>query len=418
MQVKLKRKGLRLEVLIRELAKKAKPNDKGGVSFSGSDVEECFASIFAMLDFRKDAPLLACESALWGAIGTAIRDKKFDQESFLDEVSRRIYAGRAQKPQRYFLLTSMSVEWNSLPFKSLRHRDCVLRFLKKYPHKFRSRREKEANFHLRKEDATPNDFVRIVVSTEACAQDEAAEKCIQMVTVLRALLCLQFNSSMQYHYGTPNQYSYRNKVITGRLHTVHDQSGASPDEMYWFEKLPLPPTPNLRIKQREQAVTRKNLRFFVRQLAASRYGKDIESALIRYVEAFDDTDDQDAIPKLWSAIEKLTATTSADYDRLIHRVSAIYRDAELHAVHLSALREARNAVVHEAARISGADVHCFQLQSYFFHLALFHIKACCRYDSLAHANEFLDLPKESLVLQARIAELRRALKFRRPRDGG
>lgn len=416
MTVKLKRKGLRPDVLVRELARHAAPNENGGVTFSSLDYEEHFVSIFAMLDFRSDATLLSRESALWGAIGAAIRDKNFDQDKFLSEVSKRLHEERAKKSERYFLLTSMSIDWNSLPFKSLKHKDCSLRFFKTYPLKFHSRREKEEEFHLDKGDATPREFVRVVVSTEARTQDDAAEKCIHLVTLLRALLCMEFNSSMQYHFGTPKQYSYRNKVVTGCLHTVHDHNGVSPDEMYWFEKLPLPPTSNLRIKQHDLVVTKKNLRFFFRQLAASRYGKEIEVALIRYVEGFDDPDDRDAIPKLWSAIEKITATTNAEYDRLIRRASAIYRDSELHAVHLSAIREARNAVVHEGARIPGADVHCFQLQSYFRGLVLFHIRACRRYDNLEQANTFLDLPKESDALKARIGELRRALRFRAPRD--
>ncbi len=414
MSVKLKKPKHNPEVLLRALAKGAVCNADGTVSYDAMDYDEHLASLVAMIDFGRGSDWQSCEAAVGRSVSKAIRESKYSRESFIAYVSEALHAERAKKPEQFYLLTSISITWDGLPFKTVSHGGCSVSFYKKFPVRFRSRLQKEKDCHFT-ENATPKGYTTVVVATKARNEFEAAEKCLWALEVIRALLCLRLNYAMQAHWGLPAAPKTRNKISIGRLHTIHDATGDSPGDQYWYEAKDGVAAVWRPQKSEQPAQLRKALSAAIRRLSASRYGRDIERALVRYVQAFDEPDDNEAIPKLWSALETIAAINNADYDALVRRTAATCVDVPLHTQHLSALREIRNAIVHEGARSRSSLTHCYQLQAYFRRLARFHIACSLDYTSLAEANQFFDLPVNIKDLNHMQTELRRAIRYHRPR---
>ena len=149
----------------------------------------------------------------------------------------------------------------------------------------------------------------------------------------------------------------------------------------------------------------------MRRLTSAQYGTALTEALLRYVRALDERDQNNAFIKLWGAVESITSPEVAKYDLLIQRCSFLFNDTQYHKQILEHLREYRNSSVHAGDQNELAKSHCFQLQYYFVQLFLFHLRNGQVFSSLDEANQFLDLPPDKAKLLARQRMIQKALKF-------
>src|SRR5258706_13914367 len=104
------------------------------------------------------------------------------------------------------------------------------------------------------------------------------------------------------------------------------------------------------------------------------YKDVLHDALVRYVQALDESNQSSSLVKLVSALEILAVgrATTAEYDLVVKRAASIFVEDErdYHRQILEHLRESRNQLVH-ATTDEETKTRCFQLQFYFFSMLRF-----------------------------------------------
>lgn len=205
---------------------------------------------------------------------------------------------------------------------------------------------------------------------------------------------------------TGNEWEPINKIRLGPIHTVHNEDGglALASEAFWYE-------PNF-VKAKSFNPWNQDNHFeqndndFLSQLNESKYSEKLKDALLRYVRALDERDQNNALIKLWGAIESLTSPLGANGDLVIKRCAFLHSEYNFHGQVLEHLRVYRNQSVHAGDQREEAKNHCYQLQFYFERLMRFHINKAAVFPSLEKANEFLDLSpdKGSLLRKKELIE--------------
>jgi hypothetical protein len=116
--------------------------------------------------------------------------------------------------------------------------------------------------------------------------------------------------------------------------------------------------------------------------------------------------------RLWGVLETLTGTQPYEsHDLTVKRAAFLYADPEreLHMQVLNHLRHYRNRSVHRGEGSETIEAYMYQLKRYVEVLLFFHLTSDYRFESLAKAAEFLDLPPKP-------ADLRRTFEERRQKS--
>jgi len=200
-----------------------------------------------------------------------------------------------------------------------------------------------------------------------------------------------------------------NRIRLGKIHTIHKESGLNASDNFWYE--PNFVKANL-VKPENNKDLIKKFKLYKEKIWSLNYSSIIEEALMRYVRAFDERDQNLAFLKLWTAIETLTTPNQADYKKLAKRVAFIFPDPEYHKQVLMHLIEYRNDSVHAGEQSEKAKKHSYLLQYYFHKLILFHLINDYKFNDLNEANEFLDLPHNLADLNSKHQLLENAIRFK------
>ncbi|WMO13505.1 hypothetical protein [Pseudoalteromonas piscicida] len=199
-----------------------------------------------------------------------------------------------------------------------------------------------------------------------------------------------------------------NKVRLGSAHTVHKDSGKVASDNFWYE-------PNFSsatvFKPQKTDVYARSCKWALERLADIPYGMTLKDALLRYVRALDEKDQNVALIRLWGALEVIAAPSEANYDLVTRRCAFLFAEYAYHKQVLEHLREYRNSNVHSGDQSEKAKSSCYQLQFYFYHLILFHLKNQGEFSSLDEANSFLDLPTKKETLQNKKRLIEKAINF-------
>lgn len=408
-----KNQNLKPEIILKKLEELKQVNSDGSVSFSAFEYQNAMAALYSMVDFPKQFISLQNTNILKSAVSRAAKIGILNKDTVLNELKELTKIELSKKENKYSVLTSISMGL-PLPIKSIKIGESNIKFYAHvYPKKYSTRIETLEHVNkTRKEkitELTPNQYTKIIISTKAKNELEAANKALNDFDLLRAIFCLFSNSGMEL---IGDQFSPINKIRLGEFHTVHNASGKNVNSSrYWFE-------PNYKIanifRLQPNAVNNfeKNIKWCIKRLSECKYSEKLNNALLRYVRALDERDQNVALLQIWGALESLTAYEENNKGNLPRRCSFLYEDSEYHKQILEHLREYRNQSVHAGIRSEEVKNYCYQLQGYFFQLILFHLHRVNEFSTLAEANHFLDQPVNVEDLKKKKELLEKAIKYR------
>lgn len=414
MNWKKKNQNLKPEVILRKLEELKQVGNDNSVSFSAFEYQNAMAALYSMIDFPKQFISLQNIGILRNAVSNAAKLSKIDKDTVLNELKQLAKNELSKKEVKFNILTSFSMGL-PLPIKNIKIGGSNIKFyVNDYPKKYLSRIDTLAYVNKKKvnqiSELSPVQYTKIIITTKAKNELEAANKALNDFDLLRAIFSLFANSGMEI---IGDQFSPINKIRLGEFHTIHNSSGKNINSSrYWFE-------PNYKqaniFKLQAKQVSRfeKNVKWCIEQLNKCKYSDKINNALLRYVRALDEKDQNVALLQIWGSLESLTAYEENSKGNLPKRCSFLYEDSEYHKQILEHLREYRNQSVHAGVRSEEVKHYCYQLQGYFYQLILFHLHRVNEFESLPEANHFLDQPVKIEEIKKKQELLEKVIKFRK-----
>lgn len=381
----------------------------GQVSYAGFEVHGDIQVLTSMLDFPEAAARIDRAGLIWSGLNRA--GDVLDKASFLDGINRALDGELAAPLQPYVLLTSLSIGRDAIPARFALP-DAVITSLPEKAPSWRKTRADLLKRHPLSIPATPESYAPIRVRVIERRPFAAAQKATASLDLLRGLIAMRVNFSMQWTFGASSNAPI-NKVRTGAAHTLHLPNGEMAIDALWYEPHFAPVS---LFESKDAPALFRALRHDVMSLKRCRFGHQVIASLVRYARAFDEPDPNVAFLKLWSALESLVTPGVADYEALVRRCSFLFQTAEYHQQVLEHLRAYRNASVHAGVESDEARTNCYLLQQYFRAAVRFYVGNRRHFATLEAANHFLDLPAERSQLEARLKLVRQALRFVTPSD--
>lgn len=196
----------------------------------------------------------------------------------------------------------------------------------------------------------------------------------------------------------------------GALHTLHFPDGNPATKgIFWYEPDYLEKTTDISREWTEINHLEQKVR---KRLLNHHYRTDMEDAIRRYARALDYRDFHISFLELWILLEKLTATTNAQYEKMVKRVAFLYKDVDLHRQIIQHLRLYRNSNIHTGQRSERISKYVYQLKRYVEQLIRFNLINSFQFTSLEETASFLDLSTDSNILKERAKLLNKGIKFR------
>ena len=399
---KKKNKNLKPAVILNSIEAIRTVSPEGRISFSGFELDDALPALQSMLEFPPAAIDFDKSVLVWKALSSITT--KLTPEAFESAINTVFTAQNAPIDFDYHILTSVSFCPNGLNKRTTIGGSTIRLLDAEFPRKYGNRIEAIARAKI-PVDPTPKGYTRVVIHVRAKNPYGTVTKVLRTIDLQRAILCLLCNYRMEYR---GIEWIPINVIRLGGCHTVHYLDGKMATETVWFEPN-YTEAPIYHLPQDNDL--QKNLSYGLRRLFKSKYAAQLSDALLRYVRALDERDQNNAFIKLWGAVEALTSPGEAKYDLVIRRCSFLCPDTLYHRQILEHLREYRNQSVHAGDQSDVAKVHCFQLQRYFYNLIFFHLANVYEFASLDEANQYLDLPpdKGTLLKQKRMRQ--KALRF-------
>jgi hypothetical protein len=380
------------------------PDGKGS-SFSGWNIHQSLPLLNSMLVFPDAAQDLDRANLIWRAVAYDPQD--LTKESFLKELNKQISAALAIREETFHVLTSISItnktQLGTLTVSGIKLKYCGTTFPRKFI-KTRSERIQASNIPA---SDSPHSYTKVVATVKAKKPSLAISAALRAIDLQRALWCLFCNTEMEI---IGRSWVPINSVRLGAIHTVHTQTGEIAGENVWFEPQHFSadaytPKDSSKIKRRIQGI--------LARINNCGYGADIVDALLLYVRALDEWNQNTAFIRLWSALERLASPEHGDYDAIVRRCAFLWDDPAFATQTLEHLREYRNGYMHTGTEMPEAKIYCFQLQQHFRPLVFFHIGNSTRFHHLKDANKFLDLPTDVTALKKLHQSVVRASHFRK-----
>jgi hypothetical protein len=380
-------------------------------SFEAFGLEWPRTALQTMIDISDDISVFAKERAISRAIFAASGSTvALSPETMIAAVNEQLRIHHRVRPTKFVMTTSVSLE-RPPPSRRAEIRNCDVEYLKAgFPRIFAPRAELEKDWRNDSQpEHTPDDYVKVLVRTEAKLSHDAASACLEALDIHRALTCLLENSRIVISMGGTHRPI--NRVTLGGLHGLHRADGALAETFYWYQPTFTRVSPH---EISDSKVVEKNHRWALRQLtkASPPIRRRLETALLRYVRAFDEPDRNSGFLKAWGALEALLHTNGNENETVIRRACFLFAEPGYARQILEHLRVARNSNVHAGLEVADATTHCFQIQFYFRAAMLFHLRNVEEFDSVDDANLFLDSPVDVQDIDKRMARLRRARRMK------
>lgn len=401
---KTKIKSLKPNVILDKIEKIKSVSSNGDVSFSGGiEFEFAQSALETMIEFPKEMEGALRKALIWQAISSTT--EKLTSENVIKKIDEFAKRQNAKPDVVFQILSSISL-CKEQQSRLIEIEGCKLELLDKcFPEKHAEARESAIKTSFQHSRLSVyeahNDYSNVIITVKAKSPSMAVTKALRCLDLQRAIWCLLSNSLMQF---AGNEWEPINEIRLGQIHTVHNEDGGVASEAFWYE-------PNF-VKAKPFNLWNQNNHFeqnvqdILSQLNKSKYSEKLKDALLRYVRALDERDQNNALIKLWGAIESLTSPSGANGDLVIKRCAFLHSEYNFHMQVLEHLRAYRNQSVHAGDQREEVKNHCYQLQFYFDRLMRFHINKAAVFPDLEKANEFLDLPpdKESLLRKKELIE--------------
>jgi hypothetical protein len=319
-------------------------------------------------------------------------------------------------PAKYILISSLSV--TELPAKTIKVNNCLISALgnrgSKYPlPKILSLRLQSSTFPFHIESSK---YKLVKVSTVGRSEYEAIEKALNALNILRGIWSL---------FATKGAWSINSGVTirkplgifyTGPFHTLHHPNGKPVNEnMYWYDPDFTEDQIIFQDIERLKQIDKKR-KWAMRKLMHLEYRKELESLLIRYVEALDQPNTDIAFLQMWSILEKITNTVGSNYDETIKRTTWLYtgEDCLLAKNVLESLRYRRNHYVHSGKTDNQESDQIAYLIKSFIDPHLFRLIANkINVRSIEEYGDFLSLPTDIATLKKNKKMIGKALRVKK-----
>lgn len=395
------RDGFNPLVILKKIDTTRTVNPEGGASFTGFEFGQSMPALHSMLKFPAEAQDLDRPNLIWRTLA-ALRGPLMPK-SFLADLNQRLDQKLATQQAEFHVLTGISLKHN---IGRSRHKigDVRVRLLAgDYPSRYKLARNAVVTQQRLPVSEIGHGFQRVIVSVRACDAPEAVEKALRALDLLRACWCFLTNVEMEF-VGT----SWRpiNKVRLGAVHTCHLPNGESATSTVWFE-----PLHDGEQQVKGDSATANSVEQTLIHLLSSPLSAELQDAMVGYVRALDNSDQNAAFLSLWTVIERLVSPGRGNFDALVQRCAFLFEDGAFHTEVLKHLKQYRNEFVHVGRSTSQAKAHCYELQVYFRALVRFYLGQRKFFTSLADANAMLDLPPDRAKLQRRQLVIAKALKF-------
>lgn len=407
MQVRWKEKGhLKPNIILSKIDSIKIIDSNKKVSYSELGYIDAITALIGMIDFPRHCDGLNHGDIVAIAVTRIARDHALNMDNVIGEINRIVSSELAKKEQKFYLLTSISIDL-SYPLKKYSIEDTKIRIMTDcYPKKYQDRNQLVSHYSNIIE--TPENYARVIVSVKEKSAKGAGTKALRSLDILRSIWCIFGNPDTEI---SRESWKWRwvpiNKIRLGSIHSLHRNNGRFISEILWYEPNFLPAT---LFKHQKPDVFFKSCKLALEKLAKIPYNNIIKDALLRYVRALDEKDQNTALIRLWGALETLT-DASGNHNLVTKRCSFLFTEHDYHKQILEHLREHRNSNAHSGDQNENAKLSCFQLQRYFRALLLFHLKNQGYFSSIKEANIFLDLSTDKKVLETKKRLIEKAIKF-------
>lgn len=232
-----KNQNLKPEVILRKLEELKQVGNDNSISFSAFEYQNAMAALYSMIEFPKQFISLQNISILKSAVSNTAKLGKIDKDTVLNELKQLAKKELSKKELTYNILTSFSMV-SPLPVKSIKIAESTIKFyVNDYPKKYSSRIKTMEYINKNKiKKITEFDFsqyTKIIITTKAKNELEAANKALNNFDLLRAIFSLFANSGIEI---IGDKYSPINKIRLGEFYTVHNSLGKNLSiNRYWFE---------------------------------------------------------------------------------------------------------------------------------------------------------------------------------------
>jgi hypothetical protein len=340
------------------------------------------------------------------AVNASVEEGKLNANGLLGNISKEenFYLNKPKK--NFVLASSISIKF----FPELKENNRNILFDCFLPKRFNRKKAKQ-EWELFKMGEFPVNYTYVRTSVKARSELEAYKIAIDKIDLLRGIWNLWLSREvMTWGSSSDGRTKPINQITLGPFQTLHSPSGKSATSTFWYEPDYIENKTDIsrewiKIKSFEQ-ITKK-------RLSNHLYKSEVEDAIRRYTRALDYRDLHISFLELWIVLEKLTATTNAQYEKMVDRVAFLYTDVDLHKHIMQHLRLYRNSNVHSGQRSEQIEKYVYQLKRYVDQLLLFNIENFFKFISLEEVARFLDLSTDSNLLKERVKLLNKAVKFRR-----
>jgi hypothetical protein len=407
MRLKVK-SGYNLKIILNQLYNITTLNRDNSLSTNGFEDQEYIRLLSQIIDFPKSKSHVDIENLVTLAFKNCLISKEVTEVNFLTEINNEFKKKVAKKEEVFYVLTSINLNIEPTFIKKLTLLECEIDFITDgFKNKFTGREGviKKVDKSLAI-DATPFGYLRVEIKVKSRSEYEAIQRGINALNLFRALSCIEMNPVSLI---VGDLYQSINKIVLGKVHTIHDIDGTTFDHPILYE----PKFRKLKVeKPKNEDVFQKNIKFFVDRINSSQFSNDIELALLRYVDALDELDNNVAVTKLWGALESIVVQDKNNCELIPSRLAALYSDFQLKKQFIMHIKEYRNSFIHTGVGDDDSIHRAYYLQRLMIKSLFFYINPTFSFSSLNEANQLLDkiaLGEEKLTSEMELTK--KALSF-------
>ncbi|GAC28598.1 hypothetical protein [Brumicola pallidula] len=382
MKIKVK-KEFNLSIVLAQVRASLPLNGEGNVTTEDlsiyPNIKDLLLNIFV---FPPRTKHLNLEFAVSTALHKYLRSDDKSDNHFIETLKATCLSELQKQEEEYTLLTSISLSHENLRGFNVKLLDCQIQFHHHSPSHLthRSKVLLEQGSQISK-DEMPSGYTIVTVLVRSRYCKEAMERALEALDVIRGLINLDVNAS-DLLFG--NEWQPVNKVMYGKIHTLHDKTGVALSRPVYFEPNFVNRVP---INYSNDALLRKNVTYRLVKMKQIGFAENIVGAMIRFARALDEPDNNIAVIKLWATFETLLLVNGEDRSKISKMLSALHSNAEIEWLYLENIRLYRNTNVHSGLQDNSPIRYSYRLQNNFIVLINYYL--LIKHTSLKEANQDL-----------------------------
>lgn len=411
------KKGSNVAPLVAE-ASRGRKQRKGKVTFTGMQGMFLLPALKTFLEVPDGYSDASITRFLRKAMFAATSNGKLTPKTIINSVRGQATAYLRKEPDTFYLVTSLSyrgkppLDWAKIDDARVYFRFNARRFYGAGKRGDDRRVERLRDLGVRPQE---KEYRPVAVRVFARTQEEAFENGMRALNEIRGMINLFYNQKVGFRI-TSGRRQPHNSLRLGPIHTIHDEQGFCPDDLFWYEPDFVEPQQIIDLGK-DYSSLRKYLERVRRLMLRSVIADDIGTAIIRYVGALDHPDWGVSFRELWALLEFLTDTQGESYDKTVRRMASLWSEYEFSLEMAKHLRDRRNRQVHAAADDSDTEMLMIQARHFVERLLGLYLRNEPGFRSRTEVGKFLELPRSTTELR-RTSELARAAIELRSRQQG